>query len=361
MSIVKVSSIERNMMDLVVVGGGDEKTKLSVLVMVLFEIIFKDNKDAIRKIADFLRKNNLLSDNLSNINYLKIKMAIESMANKQNNITNTYRHNYDEIMKISDGSYGQVYKVFQKYDKSYYAIKKIIITDDLLDEENNYCKEIEIFSKLDNINIVRYYSSFISFDDDTIYDYNYVEDLNIEHTTPILFIQMELCDMTYSDYLMNHESPIEQRLSYFQQILNGVKYLHEKNIIHRDLKPNNIYILNNIIKIGDFGLSEYNNSKNEGSSIGTTFYIAPELYKQSRYDQKIDIYSCGIVYLETILTSKTITEKYRLINNILKKKDLLHTTINEYSLIFSQNMLNENHLERYDIHQTIQHFINIHT
>ena len=32
--------------------------------------------------------------------------------------------------------------------------------------------------------------------------------------------------------------------------------MHEKNIIHRDFKPSNIFIKNNIFKIGDFGFAK---------------------------------------------------------------------------------------------------------
>lgn len=42
----------------------------------------------------------------------------------------------------------------------------------------------------------------------------------------------------------------------FQQIVNGVKYMHDRKIYHRDLKPQNILINDqNEIKIADFGLS----------------------------------------------------------------------------------------------------------
>jgi len=48
----------------------------------------------------------------------------------------------------------------------------------------------------------------------------------------------------------------KENFYYFQQILEGIKHLHEQNIIHWDLKPSNIFIdSKNVLKIGDFGLA----------------------------------------------------------------------------------------------------------
>jgi 5'-AMP-activated protein kinase catalytic alpha subunit len=45
---------------------------------------------------------------------------------------------------------------------------------------------------------------------------------------------------------------------YFQQIIQGVEYCHNRGISHRDLKPENILMNEKgVIKISDFGLSVF--------------------------------------------------------------------------------------------------------
>ena len=72
-------------------------------------------------------------------------------------------------------------------------------------------------------------------------------------------------------------------------------------IIHRDLKPENIFMNKNMeIKIGDFGISkqlnkEYTLTKNK---LGTEYYIAPEIIKEGKYNEKSDIWSLGCIIYE---------------------------------------------------------------
>lgn len=75
----------------------------------------------------------------------------------------------------------------------------------------------------------------------------------------------------------------------------GMKYLHKNNIAHRDLKPNNILLndLNYPILI-DFGLSR-NNIEEMSTEAGTLNYIAPEIFQRIQYNEKIDVYSYGLI------------------------------------------------------------------
>lgn len=91
-------------------------------------------------------------------------------------------------------------------------------------------------------------------------------------------------------------------------MLEGLVHIHGLNIVHRDLKPENIFIglgLDGVhnVKIGDFGLATTGNftvdkavSANAEStdltrSVGTSYYVAPEVRRQSNgsYTSKVDV------------------------------------------------------------------------
>jgi len=133
----------------------------------------------------------------------------------------------------------------------------------------------------------------------------------------ILFIQMELCFYTLKEVLLKKRIEFQRKqfhpmsqLEYyisselFEEILEGVNFLHKLNIIHRDLKPTNILITDGMngrfVKLADFGLAIIHkfDEQTHTEGLGTFKYMAPEVQRGRSYDTKADIYSLGVITQE---------------------------------------------------------------
>ena len=183
---------------------------------------------------------------------------------------------YDIIQEMGKGAFSTVYKIKSKKDNTFYCLKKINIKK-TPDRKN----EVNILSKLNHPNLVKYISSYE--DEEGIY------------------IIMEFC--IYGDlYSLLHM--VKKKKVYVNeeiiwdiayQCLQGLEYLHSNQIIHRDIKLLNIFMsTNKVVKIGDMGMSKILSKKEmKLSRVGTPLFLAPELVMKEKYDFKADIWSLG--------------------------------------------------------------------
>jgi len=84
----------------------------------------------------------------------------------------------------------------------------------------------------------------------------------------------------------------------YREIIDGVAYLHKNNICHCDLSLENIVVVNNSIRIIDFGLAkQYKGELPEGKGkVGKTYYTSPECFRNERWDPMAnDIWSTGVI------------------------------------------------------------------
>ena len=146
----------------------------------------------------------------------------------------------------------------------------------------------------------------------------------------------------------------------------AIKVLQKNKLIHRDLKPENLFIDDNHkIKIGDFGVSKKleTNRKYAYTSVGTSFYMAPEIIKGEAYNNKVDIWSFGCIIYE-LFTLKVCFKSnsiYGYIENIVNKEhgkiDLSKYNPKWQDLI--NLLLKKNYNERPDINKVHQLLIDL--
>ena len=77
-----------------------------------------------------------------------------------------------------------------------------------------------------------------------------------------------------------------------------MEYVHFLKIIHRDVKPSNIMVAyDGTIKIADFGLSKIMTIEEQSMTggVGTQKFMAPEEIDELEYDEKVDVYSFGVL------------------------------------------------------------------
>lgn len=85
-----------------------------------------------------------------------------------------------------------------------------------------------------------------------------------------------------------------------EHVLQGLSYMEQNKKIHRDIKPHNILLnTKGEAKLADFGISrDMEGAVLRRTVIGTPYYLAPEVIKESGYDGRADVWALGISCIE---------------------------------------------------------------
>ena len=190
---------------------------------------------------------------------------------------------YEFIKELGKGSYGQVFRCQNKETGNVYACKKM--SKKKIKNKKQFQTELNLLRTTDHPNIIKLYDIY----EDNKYIYLIMEECNGGEFFDSLAKRAKEKNM-YTE---------KECAKIFKQILEAVNYLHAHGVCHRDLKPENILFSNvaddSCLKLIDFGLSKVlDGESNMKKTVGTTFYMAPEVI-QGNYNEKCDIWSCGII------------------------------------------------------------------
>ena len=137
------------------------------------------------------------------------------------------------------------------------------------------------------------------------------------------YMVLELLDGVLLFDLLERKTRLEWKraLHIGRHVLSALAYAHDAGIIHRDVKPENVILVDqdgdpDFAKILDFGIAKLhddasadsdtglltndNKLTQQGITIGTPTYIAPEQAYGLSVDQRADLYSLSVMLYEMI-------------------------------------------------------------
>jgi serine/threonine protein kinase len=210
---------------------------------------------------------------------------------------------YQHIKILGSGGFAIVDKVKHTPTGMLFARKSMKATGNQKANHKVFLQEIENLQKLEpNHHVVEFVSSYIH-----------------ENNVSLLFSPVAQCDL--EDLIQNHLQTtltVDQNgidSSIFNQsydilfrsygcLLNGLKFIHDKNIRHKDIKPRNILVQNGTVIYTDFGLSLVFLDNTAGSitygrpEAMTNRYAPIEVIDWERRGRKADVWSLGCVFIE---------------------------------------------------------------
>eukprot|EP01127_Copromyxa_protea_P015966 TRINITY_DN467_c0_g1_i1.p1 TRINITY_DN467_c0_g1~~TRINITY_DN467_c0_g1_i1.p1 ORF type:complete len:621 (+),score=113.01 TRINITY_DN467_c0_g1_i1:46-1908(+) len=233
------------------------------------------------------------------------------------------------------GGFGRVFQTRDAVTKKQIAIKRVPHCTKK-QRQNNYCEVAFLMGCSNHPNIVNFYESY---------------EINGEVWIVTEFLEGGTLDLAIKVHRFN-----EQHIAYVaREILKGVSYLHSQNYVHRDLKSANVMMsISGEIKIIDFGLCCDLHSGPRQQTLGSPYWMPPEMVLRIPHTTKADIWSYAICVCEMILgrppfchsrilslwnacTGSTITAVENLFAN--KNKDKLLKTFSNDMLEFMRAAL----------------------
>mmetsp|Transcript_53260 Transcript_53260/g.129376 ORF Transcript_53260/g.129376 Transcript_53260/m.129376 type:complete len:893 (-) Transcript_53260:1106-3784(-) len=188
--------------------------------------------------------------------------------------------------KLGSGASKDVYKAYDTQEGIEVAWNVVHLAGVPKQERNRIVNEVRLLERLHHQNIISFHGSWVN-----------------RERQQVNFVTEILSSGTLKSFV-NRVQVIRWKIAkrWAVQILKGLEYLHsqEPPVIHRDLKCENIFIngTSGDLRIGDLGLSTVHRNGKVLSVLGTPEFMAPDMYDETPYDEKVDIYAFGMCLLE---------------------------------------------------------------
>jgi len=188
--------------------------------------------------------------------------------------------------KLGSGASKDVYRAYDTQEGIEVAWNVVHLAGVPKNERNRIVNEVRLLERLHHHNIISFHGSWVN-----------------REKQQVNFVTEILSSGTLQSFI-NKVQVIRWKIAkrWAVQILKGLEYLHSQDppVIHRDLKCQNIFIngTSGDLRIGDLGLSTVHRNGKALSVLGTPEFMAPDMYEESAYDEKVDIYAFGMCLLE---------------------------------------------------------------
>ncbi|MBE1534425.1 serine/threonine-protein kinase [Actinomadura algeriensis] len=124
----------------------------------------------------------------------------------------------------------------------------------------------------------------------------------------LAFLVMELLEGEDLRTIMRRNPgglPVEEAVDFAAQLADALAAAHSRGIVHRDIKPANLFVLpDGRLKLCDFGIAGLADAATrltqDGGSVGTPLYMAPEQFRGGGADFRSDLYALGCVLHELL-------------------------------------------------------------
>lgn len=188
--------------------------------------------------------------------------------------------------KLGSGASKDVYRAYDTQEGIEVAWNVVHLAGVPKNDRNRIVNEVRLLERLHHQNIISFHGSWVN-----------------REKQQVNFVTEILSSGTLQSFI-NKVQVIRWKIAkrWALQILKGLEYLHSQDppVIHRDLKCQNIFIngTSGDLRIGDLGLSTVHRNGKALSVLGTPEFMAPDMYEETAYDEKVDIYAFGMCLLE---------------------------------------------------------------